>query len=306
MGDIKLFRVKDEVVEIEGTSMILEKNLQNIIEDNMDIFLGVKFLATEYKTGKIHNGRIDSLGIDENNCPVIIEYKRSINENVINQGLYYLDWLLDHKAEFQFLVMEKLGKEAYENIEWSSPRLICIANDFTKYDVHAVKQINRNIDLIKYKNYNKELLLLEMVHTNISSYDSYRNSELTVNEEISNSKYKTIEQYLNDSSEELKSMYYTLRDFIISLGDDVQEKKLKNYFGFKRIKNFACVEIHPKTNTLLIYTKANIEDIELREGFTRDVTNIGHFGTGNLEIRFTDMKDFDEIQKFIIASYEAN
>ena len=306
MGDIKLFRVKDEVVEIEGTSMILEKNLQNIIEDNMDIFLGVKFLATEYKTGKIHNGRIDSLGIDENNCPVIIEYKRSINENVINQGLYYLDWLLDHKAEFQFLVMEKLGKEAYENIEWSSPRLICIANDFTKYDVHAVKQINRNIDLIKYKNYNKELLLFEMVHTNISSYDSYRNSELTVNEEISNSKYKTIEQYLNDSSEELKSMYYTLRDFIISLGDDVQEKKLKNYFGFKRIKNFACVEIHPKTNTVLIYTKANIEDIKLREGFTRDVTNIGHFGTGNLEIRFTDMKDFDEIQKFIIASYEAN
>ena len=306
MGDIKLFRVKDEVVEIEGTSMRLEKNLQNIIEDNMDIFLGVKFLATEYKTGKIHNGRIDSLGIDENNCPVIIEYKRSINENVINQGLYYLDWLLDHKAEFQLLVMEKLGKEAYENIEWSSPRLICIANDFTKYDVHAVKQINRNIDLIKYKNYNKELLLLEMVHTNISSYDSYRNSELTVNEEISNSKYKTIEQYLNDSSEELKSMYYTLRDFIISLGDDVQEKKLKNYFGFKRIKNFACVEIHPKTNTVLIYTKANIEEIELKDGFTRDVTNIGHFGTGNLEIRFTDMKDFDEIQKFIIASYEAN
>ena len=101
MGDIKLFRIKDEVVDIEGTSMRLEKNLQNIIEDNMEIFLGVKFLATEYKTGKVHNGRIDSLGIDENNCPVIIEYKRSINENVINQGLYYLDWLLDHKAEFQ-------------------------------------------------------------------------------------------------------------------------------------------------------------------------------------------------------------
>ena len=286
--------------------MRLEKNLQNIIENNMDIFLGVKFLATEYKTGKIHNGRIDSLGIDENNCPVIIEYKRSINENVINQCLYYLDWLLDHKAEFQLLVMEKLGKEVYENIEWSSPRLICIANDFTKYDIHAVKQINRNIDLIKYKNYDKELLLFEMVHTNITSYDSYRNSELIVDEEISNSKYKTVEQYLDDSSEELKSRYYTLRDFIISLGDDVQEKKLKNYFGFKRIKNFACVEIHPKTNTLLIYTKANIEDIELREGFTRDVTNIGHFGTGNLEITFTDMKDFDEIQKFIIASYEAN
>ena len=306
MGDIKLFKIKDEVVEIEGTSMRLEKHLQNIIEDNMEIFLGVKFLATEYKTGKVHNGRIDSLGIDENNCPVIIEYKRSINENVINQGLYYLDWLLDHKAEFQLLVMNKLGKEAYENIEWSSPRLICIANDFTKYDIHAVKQINRNIDLIKYKNYDKELLLLEMVHTNSVNEDISRGIENIVEEKSSNIKYKTVEEYLNDASDELKSRYYALRDFIISLGDDVQEKKLKNYFGFKRIKNFACVEIHPKTNTVLIYTKANIEDIELREGFTRDVTNIGHFGTGNLEITFTDMKDFDEIQKFIIASYDAN
>ena len=150
MGDIKLFKIKDDVEEIEGTSMQLEKNLQNIIEENMEVFLGVKFLATEYSTGKVHNGRIDSLGIDENNCPVIIEYKRAINENVINQGLYYLDWLLDHRAEFKLLVMDKLGIEACENIEWSSPRLICMANGFTKYDIHAVKQINRNIDLIKY------------------------------------------------------------------------------------------------------------------------------------------------------------
>lgn len=117
MGDIKLFKIKNEVEEIEGTSMQLEKNLQNIIEENMEVFLGVKFLATEYSTGKVHNGRIDSLGIDENNCPVIIEYKRSINENVINQGLYYLDWLLDHKAEFKLLVMNKLEAEIYENIE---------------------------------------------------------------------------------------------------------------------------------------------------------------------------------------------
>ena len=97
-----------------------------------------------------------------------------------------------------------------------------------------------------------------------------------------------------------------MREFIISLGDDVQEKKLKNYFGFKRIKNFVCVEVHPKTNTILIYTKANINDVELKEGFTRDVTNIGHYGTGNLETRFTNMKQFEDIQKYIIKSYEIN
>ena len=310
MGDIKLFKIKEGVEEIEGKSVQLEEHLQNIIEENMEIFLGVKFLATEYTTGKVHNGRIDSLGIDENNCPVIIEYKRAINENVINQGLYYLDWLLDHKAEFELLVMKKLGVEICENIEWSSPRLICIANGFTKYDIHAVKQINRNIDLIKYKNYQEELLLLEMVHTNIVTNNRYRGEEDTeehiVEENINKPNIKTVEDYLYDANNELRSRYYSLRDFIINLGDDVQEKKLKHYFGFKRIKNFACIEIHPKTNAILIYTKANINEVELKEGFTRDVTNIGHYGTGNLEIRFTDMKQFEEVQKYIIDSYEAN
>lgn len=303
MGDIKLFKIKDEVEEIEGTSMQLEKHLQNIIEENMEVFLGVKFLATEYSTGKVHNGRIDSLGIDENNCPVIIEYKRSINENVINQGLYYLDWLLDHKAEFKLLVMEKLGVKYCENIEWSSPRLICIANDFTKYDIHAVKQINRNIDLIKYKNYKEELFLLEMVHTNTVS-DDYKPIVNTDNS--TKHKYKTVEDYLENANNELKNRYYILKDFIMSLGDDVQEKKLKNYFGFKRIKNFACIEIHPKTDAVLVYTKANIKDVEIKEGFTRDVTDIGHYGTGNLEIKFTDMKQLDEVQKHILKSYEIN
>lgn len=306
MGDIKLFKIKEEVEEIEGTSMQLEKNLQNIIEENMEVFLGVKFLATEYSTGKVHNGRIDSLGIDENNCPVIIEYKRSINENVINQGLYYLDWLLDHKAEFKFLVMNKLGAEIYENIEWTSPRLICIANDFTKYDIHAVKQINRNIDLIKYKNYKEELLLLEMVHTNIISDDSNKHNIVVEGTSKQQNKYKTVNEFLEDANENLKNRYYMVRDFILSLGDDVHEKKLKNYFSFKRIKNFACIEIHPKSDTVLIYTKANIDEIELKNGFTRDVTNIGHYGTGNLEIRFTDIKQFEEVQKYIMISYEAN
>lgn len=306
MGDIKLFKIKNEVEEIEVSSMQLEKHLQNIIEENMEVFLGVKFLATEYSTGKVHNGRMDSLGIDENNCPVIIEYKRSINENVINQGLYYLDWLMDHRGEFKLLVIDKLGSESSENIEWASPRLICIANDFTKYDIHAVKQINRNIDLIKYKNYKEELLLLEMVHTNAAVEDNNKSGHKQVNIDKGKTKYKTVEDYFENASEELKNRYNTLKDFILNLGDDIQEKKLKNYFGFKRIKNFACVEIHPKTDTVLIYVKANIDKVELKDGFTRDVTNIGHYGTGNLEVRFTDMKQFEEIQKYIIKSYEMN
>lgn len=106
MSEIKLFKIKGDIKQIVSSEVLLEKELQTLIEKNMETFFGVRFLKSEYV---ITNGRMDSIGIDENNCPVIFEYKRSSNENVINQGLFYLDWLLDHKADFKLLVIEKWG-----------------------------------------------------------------------------------------------------------------------------------------------------------------------------------------------------
>jgi RecB family endonuclease NucS len=141
MSDIQLFRLSTngEATELQSRSAALEKQLQSLIEAQMQTFLGIRFLASEYITGKTHKGRIDSLGLDENGCPVIIEYKRHSNDNVINQGLFYLDWLLDHQAEFRWLVMEKLGKEVADTVEWTGTRLLCIAADFTRFDQHAVQ-----------------------------------------------------------------------------------------------------------------------------------------------------------------------
>lgn len=74
--------------ELQGDASDLENPLQTLIESNLEPLLGIRFLATEYSTGKIHAGRVDTLGLDENNYPVILEYKRSTGENVINQGLF--------------------------------------------------------------------------------------------------------------------------------------------------------------------------------------------------------------------------
>ncbi len=162
MSDIKLFRLASgTVTELAGTTDTVEKSVQVLFEKNLEALLGVRFLATEYTT--THGGRIDTLGLDENGCPVILECKRASNENVINQGLFYLDWLMDHRKDFQWLVMEKLGKAAADGVDWSAPRLICIAGDFNRYDDHAVKQMQRNIELIRYRRFGPELLMLDLV-----------------------------------------------------------------------------------------------------------------------------------------------
>ncbi len=109
MGDIKLFQLANgQVNTLLGVTETIEKSVQTLFEKNLEAFLGVRFLASEFTT--THGGRIDTLGLDENGCPVILEYKRSTNENVINQGLFYLDWLMDHRKDFQWLVLEKLGR----------------------------------------------------------------------------------------------------------------------------------------------------------------------------------------------------
>lgn len=96
---------------IPASPFKIEKELQRLIERNLETIFSIKFLASEYPTGDKHGGRIDTLGLDENNAPVIIEYKLKESGSIINQALFYLDWLLDHKGDFEVLVRDKLGKK---------------------------------------------------------------------------------------------------------------------------------------------------------------------------------------------------
>ena len=307
MSDIKLFRLGgSEVVELQGKSVAIEKTLQTLMEEHLEAFLGVRFLESEYSTGKTHGGRIDTLGIDENNSPVIIEYKRSTNENVINQGLFYLDWLLDHRAEFTLLAMKKLGPEIQDAIDWSSPRLLCIAGNFTRYDEHAVQQINRNIELLRYRHYEDGFLVLELVNSTTSTEDLSGGVTTSGGKSPAKAQYKTVSEYYDQAPEDLKSLYEALEAFLLALGDDVTKKTLKLYYAFRRIKNFACVEVHPQTKKLLVFVKVDPAATELVPGFTRDVSNIGHFGTGDLEITMGTTDDLERAKPLLLASYEGS
>lgn len=309
MSDIKLFRTNGDIVtQLEGKSLALEKSLQVLIEKHLEVFLGIRFLASEYATGKTHGGRIDTLGIDEDGCPCIIEYKRTTNENVINQGLFYLDWLMDHKGEFELLVFKKCDKEAADSIEWSSPRLICIAGNFTKYDEHAVQQINRNIELLRYVRFDEEFLLLEMVRavTSTESIEPPEISDASPPPKIGGNQAKSVQDQIDRSSKELLDVYKELENYLGTLGDDIQKKTLKWYVAFKRIKNFLSVVFQHGQNNMLLFVKVNPDSMTLEEGFTRDVRTIGHFGTGSLEITIRTSDDLLKALPLIQESYAAN
>lgn len=305
MSDIKLFRTGATVTELEGQAMALEKSLQTLIERNMEAFLGVRFLASEFVTS--NGGRMDTLGIDENGSPVIVEYKRSSNENVINQGLFYLDWLMDHRRDFEWLVMDRYGQEQAKQVEWSSPRLICIAGDFTKYDIHAVNQMHRSIELVRYRRFGEDLLLLELLTSTSGGNAALEQaSASSVGGAGTRSRHRTVTESLANADQDLTDLYEALKAYLVALGDDVQVKVVDNYIAFRRLKNFACVEVKPQIRHIKVFAKVDPDTVSLEPGFTRDVRNVGHFGTGDLEIIIAKPADLEKAKPLLERSYEAS
>lgn len=296
MADIKLYQIYNGKAKAKSVlDFKYEREIQKLCEHNLETFFGIRFLASEYNTGSKHKGRIDSLGIDENNCPVIIEYKLDSKENVINQGLFYLDWLMDHQANFEMLCMKVLNKQI--EVDWSNPRLICIAKDFTRYDDYAIGQINRNIELIRYRFFEGDNIIFEQAGTSQSQEQSKQTS-------TGITKYRDMEDAIGASSNELLSLYQELEDYIFSLGDDIQKKELKYYHAFSRIKNFVCIEIRSKKQEIVLFLKLNYKDLQSPPKNSRDVSKIGHYGTGDTEVTIKSIEELEAIKGLIEESYE--
>lgn len=138
----------------------LEREVQGLFEHNLESLLGLRFLVSEFTT-PCQTMRMDTLGLDEHLCPVIIEYKLDSDSSVINQGLYYLNWLLSNKSVFQLIVQEVAGKEVADKIDWSGARVSIIAGEYTRYDMQAIEQIHANLDLYTYALFDTGILVLK-------------------------------------------------------------------------------------------------------------------------------------------------
>lgn len=292
MAEVKLFNISDKskasIIKVKPAK--LEKHIQSIVEKNLEQMFGIRMLATEYS---IDEGRVDTLGLDENNCPVIIEYKLDSNTNVINQGLFYLDWFMNHKAEFDLLCREKLGNKI--DIDWDNPRLLCIATDFNKYDDNAIKQINRNIELIRYTLFENNYLMIQLASASLDRKQKQSNNKNDYTKD-------TMEYRLKNGTPKIKSYIEELDEYILSLGDDVQKKELKLYWAYKTIKNLACVLINNK-DTVGVYLSIDYEKIGSPRENVENVKDKGHWGTGNTAIYITNDNDLEYAKKLIYNAY---
>ncbi len=111
------------------------------------------------------------------------------------------------------------------------------------------------------------------------------------------------EAFLCKADPNIRELYYRLRGALTLFGGvSVEPKKL--YVAFKAPKNFADVEIQRHALKLFInMKKGTLKD---PDGITDDVSDIGHWGTGDYRVYMEDDSYFDYIISLIKQSYLAN
>ncbi|WP_416486100.1 hypothetical protein, partial [Streptomyces sp. CL12] len=304
MSDLKLFRLDaaGRDVELHGSTVALEVELQRRIEASMEAMLGIRFLASEYPTGPWHRGRIDTLGLDENGSPVVIEFKKGSDSGVMSQAVSYLSWLESAQHEFEALVRKVLGAEAAEAIDWRRPRMVCIAAGFSHHDRVAVQRLPERIDLVRYRVFEGGLLSLLLVDSSPGSptvASSRRNQERCA--EVDSAPAALVAPSPSSVGlvpECLRDLYTELDEALTAWGE-VEVAPLRPYIAYRRLVNVASVIFRPKHEAILVYLRLDPDSVELEEGFTRDMRGIGHLGTGDLEVRIVSAADLEKAAPLI-------
>lgn len=290
MPIFKIQNSKASQVSIKEDGFGNEAELRDFFAVNLDEILGVRFLEKEYPTT---DGRIDTLGFDENNSPVIIEYKWKDNEEILAQGLFYFNWLMKNKKHFELLVDKKLGGNL--KVNWEQPRMILIAQGFSRYILGAVQQ-QENVELKTYTYYAPDILQIEDVYTPSAVKVSSSRKKTTIDKE--KSQYN-LEHHLNITSSEMQKVANLLRSKILELAG-ITEHFGKSGIYYRSTKSFARLEFRPTWVQLLLRDPQYKTD---SKNLVKDVTS-NDWGYRGM-VKFVPESDIDYVFNLVKQSYES-
>lgn len=296
-----IYRINNkEMVEIQEDLFLKEKDIQSLIEANLEILFSLKFVATEFS---VDNFRLDTVAFDEDTQSfTIIEYKKGKLSSVIDQGYAYLNALLAHKGEFVLSYNEQYPQQVkkIKDIDWSQTRVIFVANDYTPYQYGAINNPDLPIDLVMVKKYNNGFVNIDTLSKASTKQNSSRqqnNLEVTkkgLSEEI---KVYTEQDHVQKGSIEIQELYEELKEIILSWDSKIKIKPTKLYNSFKINRNIADIQIQKKS--LKIWINLKYGKLHDSENITRNVSETGHWGNGDYEIVLRDNQNIEYIASLI-------
>jgi predicted transport protein len=300
--------VKGSLNAVTQSNFKDEKSLQRLIEQNLGVVFNCRLVATEFSTGQQHAGRIDTLALSEDDNPVIIEYKKVESSELITQSLFYLAWLRDHHGDFEIAVQKARGPKTV--VDWSDIRVICIAPNYKKYDLHAVQMMGANIELWSYRLFANDTFYLEEVFQRSVALSGQQQGVknpvmVAAGKKAAITKANaswTFQQHIENKPAAVRDLALAVQEFMMGLDPSMEEAPKKLYVAYRTTQNIVCMEVQKQK--LLLFLKLDPKKVPGPNGLARDVSDVGHFGTGDLEVTIRTMADLESARPFLVQAYE--
>src|ERR1035437_5070224 len=214
--------------------------------------------------------------------------------------------MLDHKDAFEALVRKT---NINTEIDWASPRVICVAESYNKFDLDTADLLPMNIELLHYRLYENNILLVESEtqrKVKISTSEIFGKGEKQKNIFKEKMQYIT-DDHLKSANSNVKEIFAILKEKITALDESIIEEPKSKYIAYKLTTNFCdIVVLH---DSLKIFLNVQSGELEDPAGLARDLTkpkHIGHWGNGDYEVKLQRKEDADAVMALIRQSYEYN
>ncbi|MDD2191168.1 MAG: DUF5655 domain-containing protein [Bacteroidales bacterium] len=301
MSKITLYKLEaDNRAEIVSEKPFkLERDMQRVFEDNLGLIMGLEMVKSEFT---IKDKRIDTLAFDrQSNSFVIIEYKRDKNNSVFDQGITYLNLMLNYKADFVLEYNENMKNNLLrDDVDWSQSRVVFVSSDFTENQIQATNFKDFAIELWEVKRYSNNTISINNIGKSKSAPSikpilEKNNTYQDISKEI---KVYTEEDHLQSKSDEIIELYEKFKNAILNLKEGIEVVYRKYYIGFKlNNSNISDVEIQSKS--LKLYINLNKGHLDDPKGLMRDISNVGHWGNGDYQIIVKNDDDLEYIMSLI-------
>ncbi len=282
----------------------LEREIQSVVENSLDAIFGFRLIKSEFM---IKNYRIDTLAFDEESKSfVIFEFKRDRNYSVVDQGVSYLNLMLEYKADFIVEFNESQKQNLRRNdVDWTQSKVIFVAPAFTDFQIQSSNFKDLPIELWECKRFENNIVVINPIKKSssapsISQVQSNTNSKISkVTKEV---KVYTEENHLEGKCDEVQELYESFKTAILNLSPNIEVSATKLYIAFKKGKNITDIQLQKKGFKLWInLSKGELDD---PKNLASDVSGVGHWGNGDYELKVSDTTHLEYIMSLIKQAIE--
>jgi len=116
----------------------------------------------------------------------------------------------------------------------------------------------------------------------------------------------TEERHTEDKPQEVIELFRTIDKWCLELDPGrVQRRYLSKYVRYSHGKNIFCC-VHVQKSGLRVWLKLDYSDLESPPEYARDVSRIGHWGVGDVELAIDNLDKLQDAKGLIRQSFDEN